>query len=231
MTTMEKFETFEDFETHFRANLPQMIKMNEFIFFCLFYSKYFNSGSALDIVRDYYQEPTVYMRNIVKSSVRTAYCSLVNNNSAIAVQTPSNEELDQSIKSLHSPAGTVPEHAEYVFPYTLTRFKATFYKDLLESYADHYIDILSESGHLIIKKSFVMVVDKPFNDDIKKTLMLDWREDARSLNLNQLIQNLDSRAGFYENLYRKALNENRQLQNVIDSMSQQISNQSLTRWY
>lgn len=231
MSLIEKFTSFDDFNLHFRNIFDHTIKIDEHIYYMLFYSKDMTEYDTVSMLRDYYRNPSPAERELLRSIVRNSYRAKISAHSSDAFL-KSNQDIDSELALLMNGDDVHGEpYPTYLFPWPRAKFADRFYSQIFPSFTRHYTDALAESGHFTFKKAFTVITDRDFSQDLQDKLMIDPTAALQSINITQTLSDIQSNILFYKNHYEQALLRNQELLEVIDQMSEQINANSLTRWY
>lgn len=235
MTLTEKFTSLEQFQEHFVQILSQTIKVNKYIYFMLRYPEMFEDTN--DILRSYYNDPSAESRAAIERDVRLAYRQRVQNAAIAPIaeeDQPSDYDIDLSIDSLMYDTSSPPIALTpmYLYPWPKAKFQQRFYADVFPANVRHYFATLQASNHLTFKKSYTLITCHELDENLVASLLKDDGLTVLSkLNINEVLNDLYETIDFYKGHYEKALADNCELQNMIDGLSQHITQQSLTRWY
>lgn len=235
MSLTEKFTSFEQFEQHFTQMLTQMIKVNRYVYFILVHPEMF--PDPVEMLRGYYNDPSTERIEAIKNEVRSAYFRWVQASSTVEIpetDLPTAATVDVALESLmignNNPASEMIPM--YVFPWPRTKFQAKFYDDIFPANVRHYLTVLQNSGHLVFKKTHTIVYHYPFETTVTDHIMEDDAVQLLSkMNVGEVLADLQAAVAFYRGHYEQAVADRKSLEEVIDGLSQQVTNQSLTRWY
>ena len=231
MTIIEKFTSFDQFNEHYRSIMNDLLPVDEHIYYLLFQSKQFLPLDVSDVLRDYYRNPSPAEYNIIVQLCRTTYLRSVQQYGEDPI-VRTDEEIDASLgfmmngDDVHASA-----YPMYVFPWPRAKFIQKFYGNVFPSAVRDYTQLLSESGHFLFKKTFTMVRDMPFSDQLREQLLTDSMALVRQVDFSQIFSDLQENLEFYREQYLRAQQQVHELQRTIDQMSEQVQTQSLTRWY
>lgn len=232
MKIIEKFTSFNEFNIHFRNIFDQMLPMNEHLYYILFHPKYFEHQYTTQLIRDYYANGDLDLHQEIVDLCRDGYIRAVHENSGVLLSTGAIEQIDELLKLIMNGDNLVSDpYRTYLFPWTRSKFIEKFYTNIFPSYVREYLSILTESGHILFKKTFTMVTDMPFSDEIQRRLMNDQVSHVLQIDFTQVVSDLNDNVDFYRRCYEGSERRVRELEKVIEQMSERINAQSLTRWY
>lgn len=233
MQIIEEFKSLEDFKTFHKAIMNQLIKVDEYIYFALMYSNHYAGGDPLEDIRDAYESNSEQLINLFRIKVSSAYVSFVTgNNFDLAADITEDQIKDGLIGLMHGDTIPVVDNYDtYLFPYSRIKFASEFFDNVAPVSSRNYINLLTENGFISFKKSYTLLWDIPYTENfVSKFNEIDYN-GYKNLDINQIIKDLYETINFYKTQCGVLKTENQDLYKVIDQLSQQVTNQTLTRWY
>lgn len=229
MTPIEKFETIDQFTQFYRSVHDQLIPVDPFIYYMLHRSNRFGDLNPIDTLREHYAAPSDASMVEIKNLTRTAFLQ----SQEIPMPLPTSiEDIDDNLRLLRvNDPLDFSNHSLYLYPWPSARFTTTFFSELLPSYTRHYCAALTNAGFLRFKKSYTIVVDRPIPADFEAQLFHDDLSLLQQIDFTQVLVDLQDNLQMYRKWYSDLHQDNLALHQVIDTMSQQVTNQTLTRWY
>lgn len=226
----EKFTTCDDLSHHLNNVSKKMFRVQRYISFMLNYSYTYASDPIL-LLREFYNDRSEQLRDQLVDLTRAAHVDFVRRNNNGVDYNPTVEETDEALEMLLSLDGDNYLTNAYIYPWPRAKFQAQFFNDIFPSNARTYLNVLSDRGYLWFKKTYTLYIEKELEDDMVPLLFSDPISVASSLDLGQIIDDLQANVAFYKQHYIQLQNENAELRKTIDQISTEITSQSLTRWY
>lgn len=233
MQITEDFKSLEDFKNFHKDIMSKLIKVDEYIYFALMYSNHYAGGDPLEDIRDAYESNSEELINLFRIKVCSAYVSFVTgNNFELAADITEDAIKDGLVGLMHGDTIPVVEvYDTYLFPYSRVKFVSEFFDNIVPVSARNYINLLIDNSFISFKKSYALLWDMPYTDNFaSKFKDLDFNS-YKNLDVNQIIKDLYETINFYKNECATLKADNENLYKVIDQLSQQVTNQTLTRWY
>ncbi len=231
MKILEKFASFNEFNEHFRSTFKDMLPMDPYFYYMLFHSKLFEPLDVMDVLRDHYRWPSDEGRDTIAELCRRAHLASISQHHGQQI-TKTDEELDYSLAMMmqnDEPSST--PYPAYVFPWPRAKFIQKFYSNVFPSVARDCTNALTASGHIVFKKSFTIVTDMPFTDQLQQQVINDSLGQVADIDFSRIIHDLLDNMQYYRQQYISAQSTITDLQRTIDQMSEQVQAQSLARWY
>lgn len=226
----EKFTTCDDLTARLNTATNDMLRVNKYISFMLIYSSYFDDDTTT-LLRTYHANQSDELREQLVHITCAAYVRyLQHHNPGIIIESPVSEQIIESLEELYQ-NNAEQAYPVYIYPYPRAKFQAQFFGDIFPANTRTYLSVLSDRGYLYFKKSYTLYIQKELEDDMVPLLFNDPTSVVSSLDLGQIISDLESNVTFYKQHYIDMQVENQQLRKTIDQLSTEISSQSLTRWY
>lgn len=228
----EKFTTCDDLADRLTKSTKDMLRVNKYISFMLTHASYFDTD-MFSLLRGYHSEQSDELREqMVQTTVAAYRRFLEHNNPGQDLTTLDNQQITNGLDQLYlNQMDDESVYPVYLYPYPRAKFQATFFGDIFPANARTYLSVLSDHGYLWFKKSYTVYIQKELTDNLVPLLFNDPVDAVASLDIGQIISDLQANVAFYKQHYIELQQENVEMRRTIDQMSTEINSQALTRWY
>lgn len=233
MNVTEDFKSIGDFKSFHKNIMDSCIKVDEYIHFAIAYSNHYPGGDPIQDIRDAYENNTEPLINLFRIKVCSAYLTFVTGNNFDLATNFTEDAIKNGLISLLTgdEPGTLAMYDTYIYPYSRVKFTSEFFNNISPLYSKRYQNLLANNSYVSFKKSYTLMWDIPYSETFITQFESVSNTSYKDLDINQIIKDLYDTINFYKDQYSELEEENKNLTKLIDSLSQQVTNQSLTRWY
>jgi hypothetical protein len=196
----------------------KMIPLTPSINYALRYSKHYSGIDSISLVRSLCDNDD--FDQLLIEETRRAYINSVGSSNL------SNDFIDQQLNAL-----MFQNSLKYVYPFPKSKMHEVLFAGLCASLAQKMFDTLSNHPlhQLMSFKSYTIY--NPVDLAPEQYEQLITPLTLKSLDLNQLVQNLYTEMTEYQHRIAELETANEMLSTTISQLTQQVSQHTLTRWY